>query len=84
MSASVDVAYFDSWLKCGKYQHLLSIVTKSGACFRTMKKKYERDLGIIQFKENGYDILWGLDQGRGRPTSELPRPCTVSSCKARR
>ena len=48
------------------------IVTKSGACFRTMKKRYEQDLGIIQFKKNGYDILWGLDQGRGRPTSELP------------
>ena len=36
------------------------------------EEKYERDLGTIQFKENGYDILWGLDQGRGRPTSELP------------
>lgn len=48
------------------------IVTRSGACFRTMKKKYQQDLGIIRFTPNGYDILWGFDHGTGRPTSELP------------
>ncbi|MCB6567410.1 hypothetical protein LI169_20370, partial [Desulfovibrio desulfuricans] len=59
--ASVEVAFDTAGLEGKSF-----IVTKSGACFRTMKKKYERDLGIIRFKENGYDILWGLDQGRGR------------------
>lgn len=48
------------------------ILTKSGACFRTMKKKYARDLGIIRFNKGNYDILWGLEGGKGRPTSELP------------
>ena len=44
VSASVDVAFDTAGLKGKAF-----IVTKSGACFRTMKKKYERDLGIIQF-----------------------------------
>lgn len=48
------------------------IITRSGAAFRTMKKRYERDLGIIRFNEGSYDILWGLQNGKGRPTSELP------------
>ena len=65
--ASVDVDFDTSGLEGKSF-----LITKSGACFRTMKKKYERDLGIIRFKENSYEILWGLDQGRGRPTSELP------------
>lgn len=48
------------------------LITRSGACFRTMKKRYEEDLGIIQFHKGSYDILWGLRNGEGRPTSELP------------
>lgn len=48
------------------------LITRSGAAFRTMPKKYERDLGVIRFHEGSYDILWGLDNGQGRPTSELP------------
>ena len=48
------------------------IITRSGAAFRTMKKRYEKDLGIIRFKDNAYEILWGFDHGLGRPTSELP------------
>lgn len=48
------------------------VITRAGACFRTMKKRYLEDLGIIRFNEGGYDILWGLKNGLGRPTSELP------------
>lgn len=48
------------------------VITRAGACFRTMKKKYESDLGIIRFNKGSYDILWGLSDGKGRPTSELP------------
>jgi rhamnulose-1-phosphate aldolase len=48
------------------------IITRSGAAFRTMKKRYDKDLGIIRFKENSYDVLWGFDHGVGSPTSELP------------
>ena len=65
--ASVDVDFDTTGLEGKTF-----ILTKSGACFRTMKKKYARDLGVIRFKEGGYDILWGLADGKGRPTSELP------------
>lgn len=63
----VEVDFDTSGLE-GKY----FVVTRSGACFRTMKKKYLEDLGVIKFNENSYDIVWGLQNGMGRPTSELP------------
>ena len=48
-------------------------VTRSGGAFRTIKKRYDKDLGIIRFNgDRSYDILWGFDNGTGRPTSELP------------
>lgn len=47
------------------------VVSRSGASFRTMPKRFENDLGIIKFTKGSYDILWGLQEGKGRPTSEL-------------
>lgn len=67
VSATVDVE-FDTKGLIGKS----FVVTRSGACFRTMNKKYMNDLGIIKFGDGKYDILWGLMDGSARPTSELP------------
>ncbi|MBR2577489.1 MAG: rhamnulose-1-phosphate aldolase [Erysipelotrichaceae bacterium] len=48
------------------------MLTRSGSAFRTMKKRYMHDMGIIRFVKGAYEILWGFDDGEGRPTSELP------------
>lgn len=48
------------------------LVTRSGGQFRTIIERAERDLGIIRIGKGSYDILWGLEDGQGRPTSELP------------
>ena len=67
VSKTVDVDFDTKGLEGKTF-----FITRSGAAFRTMKKRYKKDLGVIQFKENSYEILWGLEDGQGRPTSELP------------
>lgn len=48
------------------------LVTRAGGAFRTIRNHASRDLGIIRIGNQGYDILWGLDGGKARATSELP------------
>lgn len=48
------------------------LVTRSGGQFRTIVERAGRDLGVIRICRDHYEILWGLEDGRGRPTSELP------------
>ena len=48
------------------------LITRTGGQFRTIVERAERDMGIIRVNEGSYDILWGYDNGAGRPTSELP------------
>lgn len=48
------------------------LVTRSGGQFRTIVDRAELDLGVIRMYDDHYDILWGLENGVGRPTSELP------------
>ena len=48
------------------------LVTRTGGSFRTIPDRASRDLGVIRVVDNAYEILWGLSEGQGRPTSELP------------
>lgn len=48
------------------------LVTRTGGSFRTLPDRIERDLGIIHITDSAYEIEWGYDGGKGRPTSELP------------
>ena len=48
------------------------LVTRTGGSFRTIPDRVSRDLGVIRVVDNAYEILWGLSEGQGRPTSELP------------
>lgn len=50
----------------GKYL----LITASGSNFRVLKNYPTRDVGVIKFKTDGYEILWGFEEGR-KPTSEL-------------
>ena len=51
------------------------IVTKSGACFRTMKKRYEQDLGIIQFKKTAMISCGGLIREEEDQPASFPLMC---------
>lgn len=53
----------------GKY----FLVTGSGKYMRNVPLAPEKNIGIIRIDDtgNGYDILWGLEDG-AKPTSELP------------
>ena len=48
------------------------LATRSGGQFRTLPNRVERDMGIIRVVEGAYEIVWGYEDGAGRPTSETP------------
>ncbi|MBY4798240.1 rhamnulose-1-phosphate aldolase [Collinsella sp. AGMB00827] len=48
------------------------LLTRSGGQFRTLPERVEQDMGIIRVQDGAYEILWGFENGTGRPTSELP------------
>lgn len=48
------------------------LATRTGGSFRTLPQRVARDMGIIRLGAGYYEILWGYDNGEGRPTSELP------------
>jgi len=49
------------------------LATSAGSCFRTLRRRPEETLGVIEFDESGqrYRVIWGFEGGN-RPTSELP------------
>lgn len=48
------------------------LATRSGGQFRTLPDRIEQDMGIIRVVEGAYEIVWGYDDAKGRPTSETP------------